>query len=266
MSMKRIALILMAFLLALGACVGVHEDDPDPVVPVIDPEDGSADIGTRFFRRCLALEFTATWCQYCPNMADALAEAQKARPGRLVEVSVHYADDLAAPETEALVRRFGVTSYPTMVLDLDPATAFQKHDPQPMLSYIDSWSGDAACGIAVDATETGVIRVRVKAAEAGSYRVAVALVRDGDVTEQAGYGPGYVNRAVLRGFLTADEGDVLGTMAAGEERTASFQALEADSGLRVASWVIRETTAGLRAVNAVQCTVGKKIDYRYEAD
>lgn len=265
--MKRILLMLIAFSLALGACVGVHEEDePEPPVPVIDPEDGSADIGTRFFRRALALEFTATWCQYCPNMAEALETAQKARPGRLVEVAVHYADALAAPETPALVRRFGVTSYPTMVLDLDPATLFQKHDPAPMLAYIDGWSGDASCGIAVDAAEAGVVRVRVTAAVDGTYRVAVALVRDGDVTEQAGYGPGYVNRSVLQGFLTADEGDPLGAMGAGEERTAVFQAPGAVSGLRVAAWAVRETASGLRAENAVQCAFGKKIDYRYEAD
>ena len=264
--MKRWLFFFLAFALALGACVGVHEDDPEPPVPVIDPEDGSADIGTRFFRRALALEFTATWCQYCPNMAEALHAAQQARPGRLVEVAVHYADALAAPETQALVKRFGVTSYPTMVLDLDPSTAFQKHDPAPMIAYVDSWSGDASCGIAVDASEEGIVRVRVKAAEAGTYRVAVALVRDGDVTEQAGYGPGYVNRAVLQGFLTSDEGDALGAIGAGEERMAAFQAAGAASGVRVAAWAIRETSSGLRAENAVQCAMGKKIDYRYEAD
>ena len=265
--MKRILLVLTAFMLVFSACVGVHEeDDPEPPVPVIDPEDGSADIGTRFFHRCLALEFTATWCQYCPNMAEAVHSAQLARPGRLVEVAVHYADDLAAQETPALVKRFGVTSYPTVVLDLDPSTAFQKHEPAPMLAYIDGWTGDAACGIAVDASEEGVVKVRVKAAEAGTYRVAVALVRDGDVTEQAGYGPGYVNQAVLQGFLTSEEGDLLGVTGAGEERTATFQADVAASGVRVAAWAIRETSSGLRAENAVQCALGNKIDYRYEAD
>lgn len=264
--MKPWLLILIILSLFCGACVGVHEDDPEPVVPVIDPEDGSADIGTRFFRRALALEFTGAWCQYCPNMADALQGALQARPGRLVEVAVHYADALEAPETKALVKRFGVTAFPTMVLDLDPSTAFQKHESQPMIMYVDSWSGAAACGIAVDATEEGVVRVQVKAAEAGTYRVAAALVRDGDVTEQAGYGPGYVNRAVLLGFLSSDEGDVLGPMQGEEERSAVFQAVGAAKGLRVVSWAIRETTSGLRAVNAVQCSIGNKKDYRYEAD
>ena len=108
--------------------------------------------------------------------------------------------------------------------------------------------------------------MRVKAAEAGTYRVALALVRDGDVTEQAGYGPGYVNQAVLQGFLTSEEGDLLGVTGAGEERTATFQADVAASGARVAAWAIRETSSGLRAENAVQCALGNKIDYRYEAD
>ena len=257
----------MAITLVFSACVGVHEDDPEPgPVPVIDPEDGSADIGTRYFRRCLALEFTATWCQYCPNMAEAVEAAQKARPGRLVEVAVHYADALAAPESDGLVKRFGVTSYPTVVLDLDPSTMFQQHDPAPMEAYVDGWSGAAACGIAVDATETGTVRVSVKAAEAGTYRIAVALVRDGTVTEQSGYGPGYVNRAVLQEFLSSVDGDVLGTMAAGEERTAAYQAAGDASGRRVVCWAVRETSSGLRAMNAVQCKMGNKIDYRYEAD
>ena len=265
--MKRILLILISLSLALGACVGVHEeDDPEPPVPVIDPEDGSADAGTRFFHRCLALEFTATWCQYCPNMADALESAQRERPGRLVEVAVHYSDALAAPESGALVKRFSVTTFPTMVLDLDPATKFQRHDPQPMIAHVDAVSGQAVGGLAVDASVAGTVRVRVKAVSEGRYRVAVALVRDGTVTEQAGYGPGYVNRAVLQSFISPDEGYSLGLMRAEEERTADFQAPEAASGLRVAAWLIRETEAGLRAENAAQCAIGKKIDYRYEVD
>lgn len=265
--MKRILLTFIAFSLALAACVGVHEDDPEPdPVPVIDPEDGSADMGTRFFRRSLVLEYTATWCQYCPNMADAVESAQKARPGRLVEVAVHYADALAAPESDILVNLFKVTSYPTVVLDYDPATLQQRHDPQPMIDHVDSVLPQAVGGVAIDATVENLALVRIKVVRDGIYRVALPVVVDGAVTEQAGYGPGYVNRAVLWTYNGNKDGYKVGALKAGEERTLDIHVPGAAPGVRAVAVLLCETDDGLRVENVAQCEMGKKIDYRYEVD
>ena len=265
MPMKRL-LILLAVTLACVSCVGVHEDDPEPVVPVIDPEDGSADIGTRFFHRCLALEFTATWCQYCPKMAEALRSAQQQRPGRLVEIAVHYADDMATPESAAMASRFNVNSYPTMVLDWDASTAFQNHDPSPMIWHVDQRLKQVASGIAVDATDAVSVSISMKAAATGNYRIAAALVRDGIVAEQAGYGPGYVNNAVLAGFVTDQTGQAVGALQPEVEVSRTFQLPQGLPGTRVVAWVLREVDGGIIVDNVAQCTLGKKIDYRYEAD
>ena len=55
-----------------------------------------------FFRRVLALGFTATWCQYCPNMSEAIAEASAQRPGRVIPLAVHYMDELSTSEAAPL--------------------------------------------------------------------------------------------------------------------------------------------------------------------
>lgn len=267
MPMKRSLLFFVVLVLAIAtACVGVHEDEPEPVVPVIDPEDGSADIGTRFFHRSLALEFTATWCQYCPNMAEALRTAQGQRPGRLVEIAVHYADDMAAPESATLSSRFSVTSYPTMILDWDSATAFQSPDPAPMVWHVDQRLKQPVSGIAVDASLASAVRISVKAAASGNYRVAAVLVTDGIVAEQAGYGPGFTNNAVLTGFLTDLTGQALGSLEPDAEASREFQLPQPSSGTRIVAWVFREAEGGMLVDNVAQCALGKKIDYRYEAD
>ena len=65
--------------LSMLSCVGVHEDDDIISAPTVDTEQGGSATGTRFYHRILTYEYTASWCQYCPNMAAALAEAKKER-------------------------------------------------------------------------------------------------------------------------------------------------------------------------------------------
>ena len=114
-------MILLPALVFAFACVGQKEDpeeEPGPVDPgtVVDPGTGSEE-GTRPFHRILALEFTASWCQYCPNMAAALSEAMVARPGRIVDMAVHQYDEVSPAEADAIVTLFKASGFPQMVFD-----------------------------------------------------------------------------------------------------------------------------------------------------
>ena len=267
--MRKAFLIL--FSLYCWACVGQKDDpEPLPVLPdplaEVTPEPGPKEPqqpeetpGGPFFHRVLALEFTGTWCQYCPNMAQALLKAQELRPGRLVEIAVHAYDDFSPAASDPLVQLFGVGSFPTMVLDWDAATLFTSQDPNLMVQYVDATVGEETCGLALSCAD-GTLVVKVCAAEPGSYTLVVAQVEDGLVARQAGYGEGYVNQAVLRGFLgDGYTGNSLGELAEGEEATRSFN-VELTENQRFVAFILKDG----RCRNVRSCADGETLDYAYE--
>lgn len=258
MTMRKWLLILTSLL--VWACVG-QKDDPEPEPQPDFPElPGGVLEGTRFFHRILALEFTGTWCQYCPNMTDALAEAQQQRPHRLVDIAVHAYDEFAPSCTENLVSQFSVTGFPTMVLDMDASTAFNTQQASIMTEYVDKTAPQKACGLALSCAD-GVLTVKVKAAEEGEHLLSIAVVEDGQIAYQTGYGDNYVNHSVLCRFLSRMEGDSLGSMNTGAEATLSYE-VTLGRNQRVIAYVTREG----KCINALSCQDKETIPYTYEED
>lgn len=263
-------LYLFATLMLCG-CVG-QKDDPDdmeqdtpaPVVPAV------TETGSRFFRRALVLEFTATWCQYCPNMAEALEEAKRERPDRFVDVAVHYADELAATESDAIVDVLKVSAYPTVFFDWDEGTRFTRQEPELMTAYIDGLiaAQEEACGISVcSEIKDGELQVSVSmiAVTEGTYSLVAALVEDDIRVTQSGAGANYVCNAVLRSFLDPGRvGKPTGMLKADESYTATFWAKAPEEGekMRVVAYVLCD---GL-ARNVATCKLDGQSEYAYEKD
>lgn len=269
MSMRLKALLaIWVCMLPLISCIG-QKDDPGDLIPVEEGEDGSTDSGTRFFRRTLALEFTALWCQYCPQMGEALSTAKRERPGRIVEICIHQGDALSVREADAIVKEFKVSAWPSMVFDLDASTRFSEQSKDRMLQYVDAKSGEAPCGIAIESILDCTSlegKVKVTAKKAGDYAVGAVLVEDGIPATQAGVGDNYVNNAVLRGILLGEDihGKSVGHLDAGVETEAAFSMNVNDLGenLRIVAYVVQQD----RVVNAEHCPVNEKKSYRYEKD
>lgn len=258
MTMRKWILILAAFM--AWTCVG-QKDDPEPEPePDVPEQPGGATEGTRFYHRVLALEFTGTWCQYCPNMSKALEEAQELRPGRLVDISVHAYDDYAPDCADYWVSLFSITGYPSMVLDMDGSTTFNTQQASVMTDYVDRVVPEEACGMAISCAD-GKLTIKVKAAEEGEYALSVAVVEDGLVSSQVGYGDNYLHRSVLRRYLSSLAGDSIGPLKAGEEVSRKYDVTLADKQ-RVVAYV----TKGGICVNAISCKDKETIPYTYEED
>ena len=264
--MRKWFLIFLTAVLSFAACVG-QKEDPEEYNPSGDTDEPSGALeGTVFYRRVLALGFTATWCQYCPNMSGAIEDAASQRPGRIIPLSVHYMDELSPSEATSLCSAFSVSEYPSLVFDLDGGTLFGGQDASRIVDYVDNALKTSPCGISAESVvENGILKldVIVKAVKDASYSVAVAWVQDGvSVSQQAGYGPGYVCKAVLRGYLEpGTEGRALHPLKEGEEGMVSFQAAIPDfENLYLVVYVLE---AG-KAVNAVRLTPGEIIQFEYE--
>ena len=265
--MKKVLIILS--LLACFSCVG-QKEDPDYIYPEdIENQPGGQSEGSRFFRRVFVLEFTATWCQYCPNMTEAMENARKERPGRIQELAIHYIDEMSTKDSEDVVARYKVSAFPTVILDLDPGTRFTSQKTSLFTDYIDRTADVDAPGIALESSvKSGVLSlaVTVKAAVDGEYSVGAALIEDGIVADQTGAGSGYVNNAVLRSFLGDGglDGTPAGRIKAGEESTVRFsRAFDGPQDhKRLTVFVLKDG----KVLNTSACALNDKKGYEYEAD
>lgn len=269
--MKKWILILVSAL--LWACVG-QKEPPEPDVdpdPVVNPDDGAGE-GTRAYHRVLALEFTATWCQYCPNMSEALHEAMTQRPGRIVDIAVHQYDEISPAEANAIVDLFKVSGFPQMVFDWDGETMFNEQSAARITSYVEATVVKPTCNLAMECTfSEGKLNAKVKvmADETASFSVAAALVQDNIIVDnQAGYGSNYSCSSVLRRFLGAGMGgEEVGELEKDQEKEHSFTA-DIDLGtfpeadFRVVAFVRKNGFV----VNAISAGLNEKKEYHYEKD
>lgn len=271
--MKKL-LYLLATLFFLASCVGQKDDpipepdpDPDPIDKPEDPVDPPVEEGGDFFRRVLALEFTGTWCQYCPRMAYALDEAMEARPDRFVDIAIHAYDDLEAKECAGIVSLFGVSAFPTMVFDWNKSTAFSDQKASLMTAYADkAIAGGAPCGMALSSKmDAGLlsVTVRIKATEPGTYKLFAALVEDGIVVNQTGAGANFSCRGVLLGYFGNDYSKGRSAeLMDGDEYETSYTAdiPEHPAKCRIVAYVMRDAVV----VNAAAAPLYTTTDFAYE--
>lgn len=231
-----------------------YESEPLTVTAFVVQEEGKD-----FFRRSLVLDFTATWCVNCPRMEAAFAAAMEARPGRLVPVSVHFVDAYAVDEGTALVTKFGVSEYPTAVIDMDPSSAFTTTSSELLLSGVDKLlaARPLAGGIRMESGADGSVKVEITAVEAGDYTINVMLLKDGEIAPQTGGETNHVHNNILRQHLKAE------SVHLNEEETATktFSLnIPSGDGFKVVAFMEKGATVN----NVTFCRVGETVDYQYE--
>ena len=204
-------LALAAALFCLTACVGQKDDEEDIVDPGTNPG------GTETGAPGIVLDFTATWCVNCPRMAQAIEEVVHERPGTVFPVSIHFHDDLAIPAGEALVTRYGIQSYPSLIVNLEASTLMTATSRELIIARLDATAEGRKAACTLEGQVSGSqLDVQVTAAEEGRYRLGVLLLEDGIVAPQTGGTDTYVHDNVLRGILSDGiDGDDLGSLNAG---------------------------------------------------
>ena len=170
-------MILTALMLAC-ACVGQKDDPEDPSVDPTPSNPSETVSGS-----CLVLDFTGTWCVNCPRMESALEEAMASRPGLIVPVSVHCLnlDPLAPlPLSSDLAARFGVTGYPSVVVDLDKNSLFSATSPELIISKCEAALAARGKPAQLVLEQSGsTIKFTAKIKEKGDYTMHLLVLEDG---------------------------------------------------------------------------------------
>ena len=224
-----------------------------------------ADEGKDFFRRSLVLDFTGTWCVNCPNMEAAIEETMEARPGQVIPVSVHCMsiDPMyVKPLSDNLVSQFGVTAYPSAVVDMDPGSLITTASPELLQSHIDRLleARGPAAGIRVESVlDDGnyTLTAEMKAARDGDYTLAVLVLEDGTVAAQTGGTADYVHNNILRSWT---EGESL-TVKEGDTASCTFTGTVTGKS----RFVVLVFRGGL-VDNAIGCAAGGSVDWQYEEE
>ena len=241
------------------AAIDGQESEPVTITAIV-----IADEGKDYFRRSLVLDFTGTWCVNCPKMEAAIEEVMEARPGRLVPVSVHcmMVDPLyVKPLSDNLVAQFGVTAYPSAVVDMDPESLISQSSPELLQSQIDRLleARGPAAGVRVETTLEGenyTLKAEMKAVRDGDYTLAVLVLEDGVVAAQTGGTTDYVHNNILRSWT---EGEPHAGLAEGD--TAVLEQTGTVTGkCRFVVLVLRNGLVD----NLVGCAPGAAADWQFE--
>ena len=184
------------------ACVGQRDDPDDPPVGPVDPTP--ADTVEVVSGSCLLLDFTGTWCVNCPRMEAAVEEAMESRPGLIVPVSVHCLtlDPMAPmPLSSNLATRFGVSAYPSVVVDLNPASLFSTTSAELILSRCDAALAARGAAAELSVERSGpTFTVNATITQAGDYTLHLLVLEDGIVAAQTGGSEQHVHNNVLRSW------------------------------------------------------------------
>lgn len=243
-----------------------------------DPEafDPSREIHKNVFFN----NFTATWCATCYGkykspMAEYLQEKEHA--DHIVQMDVHVQDEIGDTQLSyELMEDVGadgrwetINTLPRIFVD------FRREFTGVSEDWIYCMGFPAVTAIKVQSSYGGgsvSVDVSMGVKDAGDYRIVAALVEDGIVGYQKGYGEngeGYTHNNVLRSISS---GGLFGgeniTVAAGEEVQRAFTLGVSEncnvSNLFVVVYSLRYEDGVIIADNAVKVPVGDFLDYRYK--
>ena len=174
-----------------------------------------------FYHRSLFMDFTATWCGYCPLMATAVKQVQAQVPGKIEALCIHGGGSaLEFQPYSQLETVFGVSGYPTGILDgrkkipnyADPSVS-ARYIIQAVDEIEKAFPTVTTVGLrSVFSVEKLNVEAYLFFKKAGQYKVTVLLLEDGIVSPQSDYAEGtthqnYIHNAVARVALTSVVGE-----------------------------------------------------------
>ena len=193
---------------------------------------GSTDWKTASFKhRSLAMRFTATWCGYCPWMAQAFEDAKAQMPEGLEIVSLHTADsDLGYSGTRSLSSRFYASDLPTGIVDARASIPNYQSTATTAKAVLDvaretQNEYPATVGVACSSLISGsdlTTTVGLYLKEAGKYRLFVLALEDEIISFQNGGGNNYEHNDVARLALAPISGEVIEVETDGEFVVKSY--------------------------------------------
>lgn len=271
LDMKRLFCLLAIALTFFAVSCGETQLPVDDVT--VDPFDGSADKGSRYFRRSLAMTFVDYDTPSGRKVLDAVKAAQKERPGRIANVVIHPGYTHYGSYSTGLMQFYGVNKVPTLLLD------FQDKDvasctANSLTTYVDSYNDHPQCtGIRLEALVDPLnenyinLDVYFYITHTGTYDFGVLLLQDG-VTIDLGGEAYYCDSVFYEDFfLTWSERFFYGGEIMDGHAPINLIGLRDHRQYHLVAYVFEYMDNGaIRFDNAVECPLFQTKELRYEKD
>lgn len=219
----------------------------------------------KYYRHVVMMENTGTWCSACPAFSKVLKEVIKQHPGRMNLIAMHGGNDpFTIPETDMLLSRFGLSTYPNGVMDL--RVTFPQRGVSDVVNAIKEslHKYPATLGIALASTyneESGDVNLTIKitSIKDEAPKLGIMVMEDGLVASQSSGSPYEVHNHVARKFFTNVMGSPIeGTLVANQERTINLETNLTElnvQDINKAQFVVYATTDDNVINNSAVCNV-----------
>ena len=233
-------------------------------------------------RHSAVFEFTGAWCSFCPTgyrFLQYLIEDYYSTDTVHV-LALHDStggnDPMGIPLTNTILNHFQSQfnvnlDFPAFVVDMREGTS-DRSSLEGMLERTFK-NYPATCGIRLENSCTADGKLSIKAelcaSESDTYRIALYLLEDGIVAKQVDNGltkENYVHNHVVRTMISSlYEGDRVGTLAAGESKSASYS-LTLDSGWKAENCSVCALVIDGNGYvnNAAICSLNGVTDFDYQ--
>ncbi|MDD6104430.1 MAG: Omp28-related outer membrane protein [Bacteroidales bacterium] len=251
---------------------------------------GNVDYAKTFYRRSLGVRFTATWCGYCPMMAEAFKIAMKEEEGRIVNLNIYGAQsqDLTYRFVNEMQNYYKVEGYPTGAMN--DVAQVANYSSATTANIIKGLANEAknnlpansqlACVSSLDGNKVN-LELFIATKEAKQCKLHVFLVENDIVQSQTNGGANYVHNYVARTAMTAAH---MGDDYSFEANSIKYVPLSVDvpsavrdqNNLAIIAYVTYEGNYHGSVANAdymdfgnivdnvIYCPVGSLVDYKYE--
>lgn len=174
----------------------------------------------QYYRRSLALRFTATWCQWCPSMGEAVDLAMEETGDRIVPFNCHPTNSVGGlgwSGTTVFLNRYNPEDvYPCGIFNSYAKITNQSSASKTSEAFVDLSDEAVAempatsCISAESDISGGNVEVTVNVLTGGDYeyRLGVFVLEDNVVGYQTNGGDNYVHNHIVRQNLSEIEGDV----------------------------------------------------------
>ena len=189
-----------------------------------------------FHHKSLVMKFTATWCGYCPIMAQAVDLAMEQHPGKLEAVNIHGGgSDYVFSNYSVLTSLYSISGYPSGIVD--GRREIQNYAYTTTASNIGKYMAETednypvSSAIGLSSTLSGrklSLDLQLFIKDEASYKVTVMLLENGIIGYQEDYNEGnhqdYRHDHVARMALTNVLGDSFSTSYDFERKDLRYSA------------------------------------------
>jgi hypothetical protein len=207
----------------ITAVVGTENTNSLDVV-VIEPS---------FTTKALIEDYTGAWCGWCPRISQGIIDVHNSTNGQqVIAVAVHNGDSMAFPLEAQMRSRFGVTGFPTGLLNRDAewssvsGSAMNLNQPMALLNTT------KPVGLAISSSLSGssvsaTIKVGFDFDTSGMKLVAM-LLENGKILPQTNYTNNWGGVSPISNFehndiLRAAFTDVFGNVIPADEQIGGSQ-------------------------------------------